>query len=59
MYSKYFEDKYPIHTFEGTTVSLTSVVLLDIVGITGITDAIGLNYMFSGLGGLIGPPLAG
>ncbi|KAL4220196.1 Major Facilitator superfamily [Mactra antiquata] len=43
----------------GTAVSLTSVVLLDIVGSSCITDAIGLNYMLSGIGGLIGPPLAG
>ncbi|XP_060554760.1 monocarboxylate transporter 13-like [Ruditapes philippinarum] len=40
-------------------LSQTSVVLVDIVGLDKISDAMGLNSMFCGIGALIGPPLLG
>ncbi|KAL4220190.1 hypothetical protein ACF0H5_020598 [Mactra antiquata] len=43
----------------GITLSLTSVVLVDLVGIHLLPDAMGLNNLLSGFGSLLGPPIAG
>jgi hypothetical protein len=40
-------------------VGLTSVVLVDLLGIDRLTNAFGLLLMFQGLATLIGPPIAG
>ncbi|XP_045170600.2 monocarboxylate transporter 9-like [Mercenaria mercenaria] len=43
----------------GITLSLTPVVLVDIAGIDLLADAMDLNNLFSAIGSLLGPPLAG
>lgn len=46
-------------TFSGVTISLTSVILSDIVGIHRIADAFGVSNFFAGIASFAGPPLAG
>lgn len=41
------------------TISLTSVILTDIVGIQRLADAFGVNNFFAGVAAFAGPPLAG
>ena len=43
----------------GIYVSLTSVVLTDLLGLEKLTNAFGLILLFQGLGSLVGPPLIG
>ncbi|CAG4998066.1 unnamed protein product [Parnassius apollo] len=43
----------------GAYVGLTSVVLVDLLGIEKLTNAFGLLLLFQGIASLIGPPLAG
>ena len=43
----------------GVTISLTSVILTDIVGIERLADAFGVNNFFAGIAAFAGPPLAG
>lgn len=45
--------------FSGVYVGLTSVVLVDLLGIDKLTNAFGLLLMFQGVATLIGPPIAG
>lgn len=45
--------------FIGVYVGLTSVVLVDLLGIDKLTNAFGLLLMFQGVATLIGPPIAG
>lgn len=45
--------------FIGVYVSLTSVVLVDLLGLEMLTNSFGLLLMFQGLATLIGPPIAG
>ena len=45
--------------FIGTYVSLTSVVLVDLLGLEKLTNAFGLIRLFQGLASLIGPPFFG
>ncbi|XP_062588832.1 monocarboxylate transporter 12-like [Saccostrea cucullata] len=45
--------------FIGVYVGLTSVVLVDLLGLAKLTNAFGLLLMFQGLATLIGPPIAG
>lgn len=45
--------------FIGVYVGLTSVVLVDLLGIDRLTNAFGLLLMFQGVSTLIGPPIAG
>ena len=43
----------------GVYVSLTSVVLVDLLGLEMLTNSFGLVLMFQGIATLIGPPIAG
>lgn len=43
----------------GAYVGLTSVVLVDLLGIEKLTNAFGLLLLFQGIASLIGPPIAG
>ncbi|KAL4712921.1 hypothetical protein ACJJTC_011991 [Scirpophaga incertulas] len=43
----------------GAYVGLTSVVLVDLLGLDKLTNAFGLLLLFQGIASLIGPPLAG
>lgn len=43
----------------GVYVSLTSVVLVDLLGLEMLTNSFGLLLMFQGIATLIGPPIAG
>ncbi|XP_053604304.1 monocarboxylate transporter 12 isoform X2 [Plodia interpunctella] len=43
----------------GAYVGLTSVVLVDLLGLEKLTNAFGLLLLFQGISSLIGPPLAG
>ncbi|XP_052784506.1 monocarboxylate transporter 12-B-like [Mya arenaria] len=45
--------------FSGVTVSLTSVLLTDIVGIEKLSDAFGMTSFISGISVFAGPPIAG
>ncbi|XP_048745466.2 monocarboxylate transporter 9-like [Ostrea edulis] len=45
--------------FIGVYVGLTSVVLVDLLGLSKLTNAFGLLLMFQGLATFIGPPIAG
>lgn len=45
--------------FIGVYVSLTSVVLVDLLGLEMLTNSFGLLLMFQGIATLIGPPIAG
>lgn len=46
-------------TFAGALVGLTSVILVDLLGIDKLTNAFGLLLLFQGIGSFIGPPIAG
>lgn len=43
----------------GAYVGLTSVVLVDLLGLEKLTNAFGLLLLFQGIASLIGPPIAG
>lgn len=43
----------------GAYVGLTSVILVDLLGIDKLTNAFGLLLLFQGIASLIGPPMAG
>lgn len=43
----------------GAYVGLTSVILVDLLGLEKLTDAFGLLLLFQGIATLAGPPLAG
>lgn len=43
----------------GAIVGLTSVILVDLLGIDKLTNAFGLLLLFQGIGSFIGPPIAG
>ncbi|XP_053403348.1 monocarboxylate transporter 12-like [Mercenaria mercenaria] len=43
----------------GFTLSVTSVILFDLVGLKSLTEALGMVSLFSGLGSVLGPPFAG
>ena len=43
----------------GVYVSLTSVILVDLLGLEKLTNAFGLLLLFQGLATLIGPPIVG
>ncbi|XP_064615167.1 uncharacterized protein LOC135479278 [Liolophura sinensis] len=45
--------------FIGVYVSLTSVVLVDLLGLEKLTNSFGLLLLFQGVATLIGPPIAG
>lgn len=45
--------------FVGALVGLTSVILVDLLGIDKLTNAFGLLLLFQGIGSFIGPPIAG
>lgn len=43
----------------GAYVGLTSVILVDLLGLEKLTNAFGLLLLFQGIASLIGPPIAG
>lgn len=43
----------------GAYVGLTSVILVDLLGLDKLTNAFGLLLLFQGIASLAGPPLAG
>jgi len=43
----------------GAYVGLTSVVLVDLLGLDKLTNAFGLLLMFQGIASVIGPPFTG
>ncbi|KYB27338.1 monocarboxylate transporter 12 [Tribolium castaneum] len=43
----------------GAYVGLTSVILVDLLGLERLTNAFGLLLLFQGIASLIGPPMAG
>lgn len=45
--------------FVGTYVSLTSVVLVDLLGLEKLTNAFGLILLFQGVASILGPLIVG
>lgn len=43
----------------GAYVGLTSVILVDLLGLEKLTNAFGLLLLFQGIASLVGPPFAG
>lgn len=43
----------------GAYVGLTSVILVDLLGLENLTNAFGLLLMFQGIASFIGPPIGG
>ena len=43
----------------GAYVGLTSVVLVDLLGMERLTNAFGLLLLFQGIASVIGPPICG
>lgn len=43
----------------GAYVGLTSVILVDLLGLDHLTNAFGLLLLFQGIASFIGPPIAG
>jgi hypothetical protein len=43
----------------GAYVGLTSVILVDLLGLDRLTNAFGLLLLFQGIASLVGPPIAG
>lgn len=43
----------------GAYVGLTSVILVDLLGLDKLTNAFGLLLLFQGIASLVGPPMAG
>lgn len=43
----------------GAYVGLTSVILVDLLGLDKLTNAFGILLLFQGIASLIGPPIAG
>ena len=49
----------PLWCVSGVFVSLTSVVLVDLLGIERLTNSFGLLLLFQGVATIVGPPVAG
>lgn len=45
--------------FAGVYISITSVVLVDLLGLENLTNSFGLTLLFQGIATLLGPPAAG
>ena len=45
--------------FVAAYVSLTSIILVDLLGLDNLTSAFGLLVLFRGVSSMIGPPVAG
>lgn len=43
----------------GAYVGLTSVILVDLLGLSRLTNAFGLLLLFQGVASFLGPPIAG
>lgn len=43
----------------GAYVGLTSVILVDLLGLEKLTNAFGLLLLFQGIASLVGPPIVG
>ena len=48
-----------LFSFSGVYVSLTSVVLVDLLGLECLTNSFGITLLFQGVAGVIGTPIAG
>ncbi|KAG5900722.1 hypothetical protein JTB14_038240 [Gonioctena quinquepunctata] len=64
--SAFLESFYPLAVYSavfgctaGAYVGLTSVILVDLLGLDKLTNAFGLLLLFQGIASLIGPPLGG
>lgn len=64
--SAFVEDFYSLAIYAavygftiGAYVGLTSVILVDLLGIDKLTSAFGLLLLFQGIAGFIGPPIVG
>ena len=56
---KYILTAAPLRHIAGVYVSLTSVVLVDLLGIEQLTNSFGLLLLFQGVATIVGPPVAG
>jgi MFS family permease len=45
--------------FTGAYVGLTSVILVDLLGLENLTNAFGLLLLFQGIASIVGPPVGG
>jgi MCP family monocarboxylic acid transporter-like MFS transporter 14 len=45
--------------FTAAFIALTSIVLVDLLGIAQLTNAFGLLCLLRGVAAIVGPPLAG
>lgn len=45
--------------FSGAYVGLTSVILVDLLGLDKLTNAFGLLLLFQGIATFVGPPIVG
>jgi len=45
--------------FVAAYISLTSIVLVDLLGLDNLTSAFGLLVLFRGVSSMVGPPVAG
>ena len=45
--------------FVAAYISLTSIVLVDLLGLDNLTSAFGLLVLFRGISSMVGPPVAG
>lgn len=43
----------------GAYVGLTSVILVDLLGLENLTNAFGLLLLFQGIASIVGPPVGG
>ena len=48
-----------LYYFLASYISLTSIVIVDLVGIDNLTSGFGLIAMFRGAAAIVGPPVAG
>lgn len=62
----FFEDFYSLFMFAivfgftiGAYVGLTSVILVDLLGLEKLTNAFGLLLLFQGIATFVGPPIVG
>lgn len=55
----YIGDNFNFKYFLGTYVSLTSVVLVDLLGLKKLTNAFGLILLFQGIASILGPLFIG
>jgi MCP family monocarboxylic acid transporter-like MFS transporter 14 len=49
----------PWYGAKGAFVSLTTIILVDLLGVSKLTNAFGLLLLFQGVASLTGPPIIG